>query len=432
MDPNVMVALGGVLLLLLLLAGTPVFVVFLVVNLIGCAVLFGPNSYGIFIDSLNASATSLALVTVPMFLLMGEILFRSGTVEVLLKSIDSLIGRLWGRQYFVSVVLSTVFGALSGSAVAVAAMLGRSLLPTMLQNRYDAKLSAGTILAGASLAPIIPPSILVILLGSLANVSIAGLMVAGVLPGLLIAGLCCAYLLIRGRLNKSLAPAMETSGVSYRPAQIAVNILPFTFLMFVVIGLIILGVATPTESASLGVVGAMLIAALYKRLNISILRESLISAVKLSAMLIVILATSKVLGQLLAFAGSTVLIVENVAALDIAPMLMLILLLLIPFLLCMFLDQIALMLILIPVYVPLVSRFGFESIWFWTLFLIILTLGSITPPFGYTLFALKGTSDHLTIVDIYRASIPFVAVFLIAILAMILMPQIVMWLPGKM
>ena len=428
------IVLGGIILLFVLLfAGAPVFLAFLSVSLAGCYVLLGPNSFGVFVNSVYSSTTSGALVTVPMFLLMGEILFRSGSVDVLFKAIDSLIGRLWGRQYFLSIALSTVFGALSGSAVAVAALLGRSLMPAMTAHGYDKGLSAGTILAGASLAPIIPPSILVILVGSLANVSVAKLMIAGIIPGLMIAGLCALYIAVRGLANPALAPRYEDrdEDVSNWPlSKIFINLAPFTALIALVIGLILLGVATPTESGAVGVGGAAALAALYRRLSVSMILNALISAVKLTSMLIIILACSKVLGQLLAFTGATQAMVSSVAALDISYFAFLFLLLLIPFVLCMFLDQVALMLILIPVYAPLTRAVGFDPIWFWTLFLIVLTVGSITPPFGYTLFALRGADNTLSVAEIYKASAPFVAIFVAAIFLFVLIPPIVTYLPG--
>lgn len=183
------------LLLVLLFTGMRVFAAFLVLNIVGVLVLTGPRGFGLFTNSLFETATSQSLATVALFVLMGEILFRSGSVEVLFDGIDRLIGQMRGRLYVVTVALSTVFGALSGSAVAVAAMLGRSVLPAMAQRGYDARRSAATVLAGASLAPIIPPSLLAIIVGSLADVSIAGLLVAGILPGLLFACLTLAWVL---------------------------------------------------------------------------------------------------------------------------------------------------------------------------------------------------------------------------------------------
>ena len=186
------------LLLALLFTGMRVFAAFLVLNLAGVLVMIGPRGFGLFTNSLVETATSQTLATVALFVLMGEVLFRSGSVEVLFDGIDRLVGRVRGRLYVVTVALSTVFGALSGSAVAVAAMLGRSVLPSMKARGYDGRRSAATVLAGASLAPIIPPSLLAIIVGSLADVSIAALLIAGILPGLMLAALTLGWVLWRG------------------------------------------------------------------------------------------------------------------------------------------------------------------------------------------------------------------------------------------
>ena len=173
-----------------LMLGLPIFVGFLMIELVGVLYIFGFSGAGMLTNSIQSAATSQSLVAIPMFILMGEILFRSGAVGVLFDSVDKLIGGLRGRLYFLTVILSTVFGAISGSAAAVAAMLGKSLIPNMLERGYDKRMSATLVMAGASLAPIIPPSILVIIIGSIANVSIAGLLIAGILPGLMIATIC--------------------------------------------------------------------------------------------------------------------------------------------------------------------------------------------------------------------------------------------------
>lgn len=435
MAPDGLLPIAALLLIVLLLVGTPVFVSFLLVSLLALYVLFGFGGYVLLVNSVVDTATTGALATVPLFILMGEILFRSGTIAVLFESVDRLVGRMWGRQYFLTLCVSTVFGALSGSAVAVTAMLGRSVLPTMLERGYDRRLSAGTVLAGASLAPIIPPSVLVILVGSLANQSIARLLIAGIVPGIFIAALCALFVLARVGRKRSLAPGegdqtrdrRDEGSTAWRAIA---NLLPFSLIVFSVMGMILLGVATPSESASLGVVGSMLVAALYRRLTWRLLWESGLAAVRIGAMLLIILAMSKLFGQLLAYTGATQALIEEVGGLQLPASLMFVLMMLIPFVACMFLDQMALVMILIPVYQPLIQTLGFDPTWFWVLLLINLTLGSITPPFGYTLFALKGARAELSMSEIYASAWPFIGVFLFAIAVMALVPGIVTWLPG--
>lgn len=417
----------------LLALGVPVFVAFMVVNLVGIFYLLGPAGFGLFANSVFETATAQSLITIPLFILLGEILFRSGSVQVLFRSVDKLVGRLPGRLYFLVVLLSTLFGALSGSAVAVAAMLGRSVLPDMLRRNYDPKLSAMVIMAGSSLAPIIPPSLFVIIIGSLVfDVSIAGLLIAGIGPGLLLAVLISLYLAVAIVRQRDLAPLAEPDTPRATPFEALTAItqmLPFGIIILAVLGLILLGVATPTESAATGVVGALITAAIYRQLSWRVITDSLVSAASLSAMILVILASSKLFSQLLAFIGATGGLVTLVTGLDLPSWQIFLLLMLLPLILCMFIDQIAFMLLAIPLYAPIVKAYDFDPTWFWTMFLINLTIGSVTPPFGYTLFALKGASDELSLKQVFAASGPVVFIFLFGMAILWVFPAIITWLP---
>ena len=417
------VAIG--LLLGLLFAGMRVFAAFLVLNLAGVVMLTGPRGFGLFTNSIFETATSESLMTVALFVLMGEVLFRSGSVDVLFDGVDRLVGGLRGRLYVVTVALSTVFGALSGSAVAVAAMLGRSVLPAMRERGYDARLSAGTVLAGASLAPIIPPSLLAIIVGSLADVSIAGLLVAGILPGLLFAALTLAY--VYARAPAIAEPAPRTGG----KARALVSMTPFLLVIASVMGLILAGIATPSESAATGVIGACLVAAVFGRLRLAMLRAALASAVATSAVILVIVCSAKLFSQLLSFAGATRGMVAVIGEAGLSPDLTFLLMMAIPFVLCMFIDQIAFMLLAVPIYVPVVAAMGYDPIWFWTLFLINLTVGSLTPPFGYTLFALRGASD-LSTRTVFAAAWPVVGIFAVGMAVLWAVPGIVTLVPGML
>lgn len=413
------------LLLAILFSGARIFVGFLLLNILGVLVLIGPRGFGMFSNSIFETATSSTLVTVALFVLMGEILFRSGTVDVLFSSIDRLIGRLRGRLYVVTIALSTVFGALSGSAVAVAAMLGRSVLPLMAARGYASRTSATTILAGASLAPIIPPSLLAIIVGSLADVSIAGLLVAGIIPGLLFATLTLAWVYLRG----GPMPEADITQAQTPVWRAVLAMAPFLIVVFSVMGLILLGVASPSESAATGVMGAMVVAAIFGRLNWVMLREAVASAVTISVVILIIVASAKLFSQLLSFSGATRGLVTLIAELGWSPAMTFLLMMAIPFLLCMFIDQIAFMLLAIPIYQPIVAAMGFDPIWFWTIFLINLTVGSLTPPFGYTLFALKGAADGMSTAQVFRAAWPVVGIFLTGMAILWAVPDLVTAIP---
>lgn len=423
-------------LLMLFFAGIPVFVTFLAVSVVSVLYFFGDAGFGMLANSIYDTTTTAALTTIPTFILMGELLFRSGTGAVLLKSVDTLIGKVGGRQYVVAISLSTVLGALSGSSMAVVAMLGRTVLPGMLQQGYNLRLSCGTLLAGACLAPIIPPSVLAIIAGTLANVSIAQLLIAGVIPGIVLALMFWVYVWWRLRIDQSLAPRMsakELQGISWRHKLKALGaMLPFSAIIFMVIGLITLGIATPSEAGASGVLGALATAVYYRKFSWAILRDSVIGTGRLTTMVLVIMASSKLYSQLMAFTGASTDLANAVTTAGLGYWGMLFLMMLVPFVLCMFIDQIALMLIVIPIYAPLVAIQGYDPVWFWTLFLINVTVGGITPPFGYVAFVLKGAAPDVSLSDIYRASWPFVWIFMAAMGLFAVVPELILMLPRRL
>lgn len=417
----------------LFVLGVPIFAAFFGFNIIAALLMMGPQMLSIFSASILDTVTTAELVTVPLFILMGELLFRSGCIAILFDAVDDIIGRIRGRQYVIVVVISVLLGALSGSAVAVAAMLGRTVMVEGIKRGGDRRLLAGLILGGSCLAPIIPPSFLVVLIGMLSGTSISALLAAGVLPGLVAGGLFFLY--VQVRLHLDLTRDFErTESRSRRPIWKAViSLMPFSLVIFSVLGLILLGIATPSESAACGVVGAMVVAAIYRKLTVPMVVEALKGAMLMSSMILLIMAASKILTQLLAFSGFTNELVNILTTLDLSTLAILILLMLIPFVLCMFLDQIALMLILIPIYKPLLTFFGFDPLVFWTLFLLNLTLGAITPPFGYALFALSASSPNDTsLKDIYASAWPFIGLIVLTMVLTYSFPALVTWLPARL
>lgn len=434
MDWYVTLLAGIAIIFALFLSGAPIFLAFLFAILTGVYFIIGPFGFPMVANSILDTVSITSLASIPLFILMGELLFRSGTMDVLFNSIDKLVGRVKGRQYVLVVVLSAVFGALSGVAMAVAAMLGRAIMPGMVARGYDRNIAAGLIVSGASLAPIIPPSLLAIIVGSIADVSIAKLLIAGFIPGLLLAGIFLIYVFIRIAMNPKLAPANSDSEqgdvTSGEMVWALIRILPFAIVIFSVMGFILMGIATPSESAATGVVGALITAAIYKNLSFKMIWNSVMASITVSAMILAIMAMSKMFTQLLAFTGATSELVELVANLGYGPLTMLIIMLAVPFVLCMFIDTIAVILLTIPIYQPVVDAMGFDPVWFWLLFLINITLGAITPPFGYTLFAFKAVVPDMSISDVYKATWPFVILFLIGIAVIIAVPGIATWLPN--
>jgi len=416
--------IATIALILLLVSGLPVFLVFLSVN--AAIVLFqiGPSGYGMFVNSMLNTSTTQALATIPLFILMGEVIFRAGAVVRLFRSIQLVVGFIPGRQNVVTMLLAAVLSALSGASMAVAAMLGRTVLPSLLNHGYPKQISAGTILAGASLAPIVPPSVLVIILGTLAEESIAKLLVAGILPGLLLAVIFTAFIIFRSR---GFDQDKTTDIVDASPVK---DTLPLLFLIALVLGAILTGIATPTEAASVGVLGALVVARIYNSLTLDLVVESVFESAKLGCMIILIMICAKFFSQLLAMSGIASGLQSLLAMFSDSPYLLLFVVMIVPFVLCMLIDQIALLLIIVPLYKSLMDIMPVEPLVFWFLLLVNITVGGITPPFGYTLFALKGATSLVSMQDIYRSVLPFVVIYFLFCVFLVFNPWVVTLIPS--
>jgi tripartite ATP-independent transporter DctM subunit len=420
----------------LLVAGAPIFVGFLAVNIIGVLYYFGPSGFGLFANSIFTTATIDALAAVPLFIVMGDLLFRSGAMEGLFSSLDRLVGRVRGRQYVLCILLSAILGALSGAAMAVAGLLGRSLYPTMIRRGYDAKLSAGTILGGASLDPIIPPSVLAVILAIVAQISTGKLLIAGLGPGILLTVMFLVYVGVRLWVNPALAPDVSPEEHQKKGSALLalIRMLPACFIFFLVMGLVMLGIATPTEAAATGVFGALGLSYFYGGLTKSMLRESFYTGVTVSSLLLLIMSCAVMFSQLLTFAGAPQLFGEMVRQLQLPVAITLCIMLALPFLLhiLLFLDQIALFFILVPIYKPILAVYGVDEIWFFTMLLIVATVGGISPPFGYTIFAMKSALPNSSMAELYRAAWPFVWIICLGIVIIAIFPGIATWLPNLM
>lgn len=421
-----MIGLGAAL-LVLFFASVPIFAAFLICNIGAMYLLAGKAGFGMFVNSATSTATSIPLVSIPLFVLMGELLSRASAIDQLMRAVDTLVGAIRGRLYVLTIAISTILAALSGSAMASAAMLGRSVIPLMLERGYDRKMTFGAAMGGACLAPIIPPSIFAILIGTLAQVSIGDLFIAGVIPGIMLALGMLVYIFGRIVLDRTLAPIdADRKPVSGRDVLGALAaMLPFTAVIGFVMGSILLGFATPSESGALGVVGAAAVAAVHRRLSLGLILSALRGTAMVTGMIIVVLISSQLFSQLLAFSGTSRLLHDFVGSLEFPPLLMLAIMLAIPFFMCMFLDEIAVMLILIPIYSPLLGTLGFDPIWFWTLFLINLTLGAISPPVGYVLYILQGVVPRTRLSELFVASVPYVFIYLAAMIVVAQFPWMV-------
>jgi tripartite ATP-independent transporter DctM subunit len=414
------------LLVVVLLTGLPVGISFLLINIVGVIIVFGgPHALALVVPSAFDSVANFNLTPIPFFMLLGEFLTRSGLAALSIEAVDKWIGKVPGRLSVVAVGGGTFFAALSGSAMASTAMLGSTLGAEMEKRGYKPQMSVAPILAGASLDPLIPPSALAVLLAVLANVSVGKLLIAGAGPGFVLAGMYMAYFVIRARLQPHLAPPYDAP---LPPLRERITVLRHVVLLggliFIVTGLIFLGIATPSETAALGAVAAGLLALAYRRMNLKILRESLRSTMETTAMVLFIIVGSKAYSQLMAATGATTGWVQWVTSLPISPLMTVFFFVMIVIILGFFIDAISIMLICTPLFMPVVTAFGFDPLWFNLLILIALELGGITPPFGLQLFVMKATMPHLSIGTIYNTVWPLVIMQFLCVVVFLLVPEL--------
>lgn len=419
-------------LILFFCTGLPIAISFLALDVIGLLWLFGTKGLFVLTTSIFESVANYTLSPIPLFILLGEILFQSHAVDVCFNALDKWVGSIRARLHIVTLIFSVLFGAISGAAMAVCAILGTLVLPEMLKRGYDRKLSCGIIMAGSCLDPLIPPSVLAVIVASMANVSVAKLLISGVGPGLLLGAIFMVYVVSLMALRPHLAPGYVVSSSLSEKFLSLLRLLPFLIIIFLVLGLMLLGIATPTESAATGVIGAVLVSAFYGHLSTKVMRISLSNTLRISSMILIILASSRAYSQILAMTGGASGLVGVVSNLQWHPMLMLAIMQGIPLILGCFIDQYSIMMITIPIYMPLVEALKFDPIWFWCLFLINMTVGGITPPFGFMLFALKSTTKEIPMEEIYRAAVPFVVLVLLGMLLLVFFPGIAVWLPNRL
>jgi tripartite ATP-independent transporter DctM subunit len=424
--------LGGSTVLLFI--GMPVAFSFMAINIVG-AILFLGGDAGLnqMLRNSAAAVINFSLTPIPLFVLMGEILFHTGLALKVIDGIERLVRQVPGRLAVVAVVAGTVFSAISGSTIATTAMLGSLMLPVMLSRGYHPVMATGPIMAIGAVDMLIPPSALTVLLGSLSGISISKLLIGGVVPGLMLSVAFVAYIIVRARANPALAPATviaKTSGWA-RYELLVLYVLPLVSIFVVVIGAMSGGIATPTESAALGALATMALAMAYRTLSFDALLKSLRGTVGISAMILFIILGATTFSQILSFSGATEGIVSSILGGGLTPFAILAGMMLLLIFLGIFVDQVSMMLITLPVFMPIVQRLGIDLIWFGVLYLICMQLGLLLPPHGLLLMTMKGVAPkEVTMAHIFRAVVPYVAMSLVLLVIVIVFPAIATWLPN--
>ena len=353
----------------------------------------------------------------------------------MIDALDKWLGRMPGRLSFLAVGGGTLFATLSGSGMASCAMLGSTLVPDMENRGYKKAMILGPILGSSGLAIMIPPSNLGVIAAAIGEFSVGKLLIAIIVPGLMMAVLYAGYIIIRSRLQPHLAPVYDVPPIPIidRVMATVCYILPLGFIVFLVVGVIFIGVATPSEAAAMGTFGTFILAACYRGLNWEIVKKAILGTVQITAMVLMIMTGALAFSQILSYTGASQGLVQAFIGLPVAPIFVVVLMQIVILLLGMFMDVVAIMMITLPIFIPTVSALGFEPVWFGAIFLLNIEMATTSPPFGLTLFVMKGAAPpDTTMGDIYRSALPFLICDLIAIILMLAFPILVLWLPGLM
>jgi tripartite ATP-independent transporter DctM subunit len=425
---------GGMV--LLLLTNLPIAFAFLVVNMVAAYIFLGgvPGLIAV-VTGIFTSITTFTLLPVPFFILMGELIFHSGLGLNAVNVLDKWLGRLRGRLSILAIIMGVLIGALSGSTIATCALLGTILLPDMLKRGYSKSMSLGPLMGVGTVDALIPPNALTVVLASLANIDVGQLLLAGIPAGMMMSGLYFVYVVTWCHIFPEEAPLYD---VPYVPLKEKVRftvqyLLPLGFIVFMVLGFIFLGVATPTEAAATGTLGSFILALVYRRLSWDIMKKSVMGTVKVTVMIFMIVIVSTTYGEILAFTGAAAGMTGFITQLTIPPVVIIIGMLIVVLILGCFMETVAIMMITIPIYMPVVNAFHYNTIWFGVMMLIALETGLITPPFGVTLFVMKGVAPpEITMADIWRAVTPYVVVDILCIVLVLTMPVLATVVPSLM
>ncbi len=418
----------------LMLLGLPVAFSFMAINIIG-AILFLGGEPGLVQLTRNSvvSVASFSLTPIPMFVLMGEVLFHTGLAVKVIDAVERLITKVPGRLAIVAVVAGTIFSAISGSTIAVTAMLGSLLVPLMIKRGYHPIMATGPIIAVGALDMLMPVSALAVLLGSLSGISIPRLLMGGFVPGMILKAAFIVYIVVRVKLDPSLAPSTQLAAYQgwEKLKPLVKYVIPILLIFVVVVASMSLGFGTPTESAAVGALATVVLALAYGALT----RENLLTALRgttaISGMILFVIVGATTFSQILSFSGASngivLLIVghgltKNVIIADMMAILIF---------LGIFVDQVSMMLITLPIFMPVAQKLGIDLVWFGVMYLICMQLGLMLPPHGLLLMTMKGVAPpQIRMSHIFRSVAPYIMLSLVLLALVFFLPAVAVWLPN--
>jgi len=426
--------LGG--LVILMISGLPVAFCFMAINIVGVYLFWGGQAgLSQLILTMYSGIGHFSLVTLLLFLLMGEVMLHSRIGFDVIDAVDKWLGRLPGRLGLVAICSGTLLSSLTGASMATIALMGSVLTPEMERRGYKKAMSLGPILGSSGLAKMIPPSGIAVVLAVLANLSVSQMLIAIIVPGLVMALFYATYTVLRCWLQPSIAPsyAFTPAPLSKKLELTAKYILPLGLIVFLVTGVIFFGIATPTEAGATGALGSIILVACHGRLNWEVLKKSLIATLEVSVMVLIIIAGSKAFSRILSFSGATQGLIVLTTELALSPLAILAMMMVFTLILGCFMEVISVLMISIPMYLPIIAALGFDPLWFGVLLLLNAEMGPTTPPFGLSMFVMKAVAPpDTTMGDIYKAGIPYLACDVIVMVLMIAFPIIPLCLPNLM
>jgi len=422
--------------LTILFFGFPVALSLMGVALVFGYITFGPAVIYQFGDKVDDVASNYILAAVPLFVFMGSLLERSGIAERLFEAVHLWTRRLPGGLAVGTIIMCVIFAASTGVIGATESVVGLLAIPVMMKYAYNKGLISGTICAGGSLGTIIPPSVVVVVLGPVADVSVGDLFVGMIFPGLIMSALYICYIvgrcIIRSEDGARIPPSPDDPELMERLLITTKALIPPIILIFAVLGSIMLGWAAPTEAAGMGALGAIILTLTYGTFRLSVLHEALLKTVKVTCMIMLILLAGNMFSGVFIASGGVALTEELIEAADLSNWATLVLFLLISFVAGFVLEWISILLIFIPVFVPIVESMGFDPVWFCVLFLVVIQTSYLTPPMAPAIFYLRGISPpEIKLRHMFSGVVPFIVLQLITLVIVVSFPNVVLWLPSK-
>ena len=430
---------GLALLAVLLVAifiGFPIAFTLMSVAAIGGYVALGPLALHLMTLQFFSVMRDPTLASVPFFLFMGYLLEQSGLMERLFRGVQLALAPVRGSLYLAVLVTATIFAAATGIVGSSVTLLGVMAAPAMMRSGYDIRLAAGTITAGGTLGILIPPSVMLIVMGPVVGVPATDLFAAAVFPGLLLSLLYILYTLIRSHLNPKLGPAVpmderaRSVGVIVR--ELVFGMAPIVVVIFATLGVILAGIATPTDAGAVGSFAVLVMTLVYRRMTWRKFRSAVYSTLLTSCMILLLVAASNYFGAVFSRLGSATLIAETLLGLDLSPQLMLLLILGIIFLLGWPLEWVPIVLIVVPILLPLVQKLGIDLVWFCTLVAVCLQTAWLSPPVALSAYFLKGVVPSWDLTDIYAGMMQFMVLQVVGLLLLLWFPQLALWLPAAL